>query len=102
MSDEDGLEIGEIRIDEGKATLLMNKSTDPCNRRWALNLEIELLPRTSGVIAQKQNELKLTTMVDARVTCIAKNYKVDDNQRKKLLEDVGRKQTMEFEAPPLD
>ncbi len=57
----------------------MHKSTDPCNRRWALNLEIEPLPRTSGVIAQKQNELKLTTMVDARVTCIAKNYKVDDS-----------------------
>lgn len=41
-------------------------------------------------------------MVDARVTCLAKNYKIDEQVKQNMFEDVGRRQVMEFEAPPLD
>ena len=46
--------------------------------------------------------MKLTTMIDQRVTCIVKNYKVDEKTKQMMFEDLERKAVMEIEAPPLD
>ena len=46
--------------------------------------------------------MKLTTMIDQRVTCIVKNYKVDEKTKQIMFEDLERKAVMEIEAPPLD
>jgi hypothetical protein len=57
-----------------------------------------------GILAQKKKEssMKLTTMIDQRVTCIVKNYKVDDKTKQIMFENLERKAVMEIEAPPLD
>ena len=105
--EEDGLEVGEIRLDPvtEKATLIMRKEMDNLGRRWALNLDVEPVSnKTLGIIAEnkKHQSMKLTTMIDSRVTCIAKNYKVDELIRQNMMTDDHRRAVMEFEAPPLD
>ena len=83
----------------------MRKETDDQGRRWLLKLETESLnSRQLGVIAElpQKNILKLTTMVNKRVMCIAKNYKMDSKVKENMMTDTNRRQTMEFEAPPID
>ena len=46
--------------------------------------------------------MKLTTMIDVRVTGVAKNYKVDDKTKQTMMTDTSKKAALEIEAPPLD
>ena len=41
-------------------------------------------------------------MIDSRVTCVAKNYKVDEKIKEQMFTDINKKSTMEIDAPPLD
>ncbi len=55
--EEDGLEVGEIRLDPvtEKATLIMRKEMDHQARRWALNLDVEPVSnKTLGIIAENK------------------------------------------------
>ena len=108
MQDEEdqGIEVGDIRFDPDtrQTTFVFRKETDPLAQRWALTLDFEPIPRTMGILAQKKKEssMKLTTMIDQRVTCIVKNYKVDEKIKQIMFENLERKAVMEIEAPPLD
>ena len=101
-----GIEVGEIRIDPEtkQSTFLMRKDIDEDGRRWAMSMDIEPVNKTFGIITQKKKatEMKLTTMIDARVTCLAKNYKVDERVKQIMLNDVNKKTVLEIDAPPLD
>ena len=55
-----------------------------------------------GVVSQKDKTMKLTAMVDARVTCVPKNFKVDGVTKQRMLNDKNRQSVLEFEAPTLD
>ncbi len=98
--------MGEIRFDpvSQQTTFILKKEMDDQGRRWALSLDLEPVSRTLGILAQKKKEttMKLTTMIDTRVTCVAKNYKVDEKTKQLMFSDVDRKAVMEIEAPPLD
>ena len=41
-------------------------------------------------------------MLDTRVTCVAKNYKVDEKVKELMFTDIYKKSTLEIDAPPLD
>ena len=101
--DEDGLQIGEIRMDQNQATLIMHKSCDLGQKRWALNLDVQPLKTKSlGLVAETKQGMKLTSLFDAKITCVAKHYKVDEKQKEAFMTDNQRKQTLEIEAPTLD
>ena len=87
-----------------QTTFIMKKEVDDQGRRWALSLDLEPVTRTFGILTQKKkgSEMKLTTMIDARVTCMAKNYKVDEKVKQMMFTDVNKKATLEIDAPPLD
>ena len=80
----------------------MKREIDTEGRRWAMSLDLEPVPRTFGILQQNKTSIKLTTMIDTRVTCVAKNYKVDEKVKELMLTDVNKKSIMEIDAPPLD
>jgi|LakMenE18May11ns_1017448.scaffolds.fasta_scaffold9257022_1 hypothetical protein len=41
-------------------------------------------------------------MVNKKVMCVAKNYKLDSKLKESMIEDADRRKTLEFEAPPID
>ena len=70
-----------------------------------LDVAEEKANRTMGVISEtkKDGQMKLQTMIDKRVTCIAKNYKVD-YETKLSINQMDKGGIKLFEAPtdPLD
>ena len=96
--------MGEIRVDplSNQTTFVMKREIDTEGRRWAMSLDLEPVPRTFGILQQNKSSIKLTTMIDTRVTCVAKNYKVDEKVKELMLTDVNKKSIMEIDAPPLD
>ena len=109
MPNED-IELGEVRVDPAtnSASLILKKDLDEVNRkRWCMKLDVaeEKANQTMGVISEtkKDGQMKLQTMIDKRVTCIAKNYKVD-YETKLSINQMDKGGIKLFEAPtdPLD
>ena len=87
---------------------MFSRDHDPKKKRWNLKLDVldeERQCLTMGIMTESKttSALKLQTMVDKRVSCIAKNYILDDETRA-CLNLMHKQGTVSFEAPnePLD
>ena len=109
---EDDVQLGEVRFDPNtnQGSLLIRRELDPQKKRWVMRLDIkeeeENKPcSTMGIMTESRTNgtLKLQTMVDSRVACIAKNYSIDE-KTKLSINDMDKQKTMEYDVPndPLD
>lgn len=88
----------------------MRREHDPQKKRWNLKLEVQDADDleqclTMGIMTESMGSgaLKLQTMVDKKVKCIAKNYSVDE-ETKAGITMTDKQGTLSFDAPndPLD
>ena len=85
------------------ASLVFKKDLDAENRkRWCLKLDMaeEKADKSLGVISENKEsgQMKLQTMVDHKVSCIAKNYRVD-NETKLSINQMDKSGIKLYDAP---
>lgn len=81
----------------------MAREHDLLKRRWVLKMDIlsEDPSRNIGIVTesvQNNANLKLHSMIDKKVTCIAKNYHVDE-ERNLEKQDKNKLQTKNIDFP---
>lgn len=84
----------------------MRRELDPQKKRWIMRMNIcEENCATMGIMTESlaHGSLKLQTMIDARIACIAKNYTVDE-QTMLAINSLDKQSTKSYDAPdnPLD
>ena len=46
-----------------------------------------LKTKSLGLVAETKQAMKLTSLFDAKITCVAKHYKVDEKQKEAFMTD---------------
>ena len=108
-SQADDIMIGEIRFDHSsqQGSLLVRRELDPNNKRWNLKMDLGANPAGThepilnmGIMTESRSSgvIKLQAMVDKKITCIAKNYSVDE-ETKAGLQKLDQAMTATIDAP---
>lgn len=63
-----------------------------------------LFAKSHGVVTEysRTNKYKLQTMIDQRVVCIAKNYRVDEATHADMFSDKNKRSVLEIDAKDAD